>query len=92
MSRTAELSIESRTEPESGVTAGHAGNGHVANGHGNGNGAADGREADGHGNGHACCTPPLEAAWLERVETTPLRRTPDDVEPSDVLPSPCGEG
>jgi len=77
--RTAELSIvESRTEPETDVADGRAGNG---NGH-----------AGANGNGHPCCTPPLEAAWLERVETTPLRKTPDDVEPADVMPSPCGEG
>lgn len=83
MLRTAELSIvETSTEPETGAANGHGanGNGHGGNGHGAG------------GDGHPCCTPPLEAAWLERVETTPLRRTPDDVEPADVMPSPCGDG
>ena len=86
MLRTAEPSTPaSKTAPEPGAehrppaVSGHAVNGHAVNGHGDANGAG-------------CCPPPLEAAWLERVETSPLRRTPDDVEPSDVLPSPCGEG
>lgn len=35
--------------------------------------------------------PPLEAAWLETVETATVRRAPLDVDAADVLPTPLGE-
>lgn len=92
MLRTAEpRTPETRTTPE--TAAAPAVNGHAVNGNGSppANGAAAGNGAA-HAPAPACCTPPLEAVWLERVETPPLRRTPGDVEPADVLPSPVAEG
>lgn len=42
-------------------------------------------------NTNGCTPPPLEAAWLETVETAALRRAPKKVDAADVLPTPLGE-
>jgi hypothetical protein len=40
---------------------------------------------------NGCAPPPLEAAWLETVETAALRRSPKKIDAADVLPTPLEE-